>query len=272
MNASFASLERMEQLATVAENYSLARLARAYRARLCLLQGDLNAATHWLMASSAEVNNDLGFLCIFEELTQVRVLLAQKQREAALAKLVQTEQRTKASGNLAYHIEVLMLTALAYQDNLAHAIDLLSQALALAEPECYIRTFVDEGRPLQQLLSQLLETHKKKSGMLRFSFSETYLQTVLNAYAEKRGEDRQVSSSTISTTPPPNSPSPRLLSKRELDVLRLLADGYSDKEIAQQLVLTEGTVKTHTKRIYRKLDVKNRAQAVTRANILHLLP
>jgi LuxR family maltose regulon positive regulatory protein len=126
----------------------------------------------------------------------------------------------------------------------------LERALALAEPEGYVRKFVDEGAPMAVLLEAAAAR----------GISPSYVRRLLNAFGsnESRTPGKQ------------NLIEP--LSERELDVLRLLATDLGGPEIARELVVSLNTVRTHTKNIYTKLGVNNRRAAVRRAEELDLLP
>jgi len=134
----------------------------------------------------------------------------------------------------------------------------LERALTLAEPEGYVRMFLDEGSPMVQLL---LEAAARRimpdyTGKLRAAF-------------EAEGQ-RNTSKSSL-PTPPASQPLIEPLSQRELEILRLFKTELSGPEIARELVIALSTVRTHTKSIYSKLNVNNRRAAVKRAAELHLI-
>jgi LuxR family maltose regulon positive regulatory protein len=152
-------------------------------------------------------------------------------------------------------IEVLTLQALAasHEDQ---ALKFLRQALILAEPEGYVRVFVDQGKSLIPLLRKAAQR----------GITPAYIAKLLAAFTTlpSRQETPRMSSSQRTTGLIP-------LSGREVEVLRLIAGGCSNKEIAAQLVISIGTVKRHTVNIFNKLDVKNRTEAVAHARELGLL-
>jgi LuxR family maltose regulon positive regulatory protein len=127
------------------------------------------------------------------------------------------------------------------------ALTALIRALEMAEPEGYVRTFVDEGPPLRDLLTTL-------------DGPSAYVGELLDAFGERRP-------APVSSVPE-HASQPALvepLTDREVDVLALIAQGLTNQEIADHLVISVNTVKTHAKHIYDKLDVRNRAEATTRA-------
>jgi LuxR family maltose regulon positive regulatory protein len=161
-------------------------------------------------------------------------------------------------------IEILMLQALALQaqDNHIEALIALAQAVTLAEPEGYVRLFLDEGEPLLQLLSQLASTDHRAS---------SYIQKLLAA-CEFHEQEQTAPRST--SKEPRSRPYQSLLdplSERELEVLHLIAGGDSNYEIAGQLIVAVSTVKRHVSNIFSKLDVTNRTQAVARAREFGML-
>ena len=179
-----------------------------------------------------------------------------------LRRLLQAAERADRMGSV---IEILALQALAFQalGETSSAFASLQRALSLAEPEAYVRLFVDEGESMAQLLKGLLEYQRKTRSPGEPGFSRHYLSALLKAF-EQPG---QFSAHPQSGVPALLEP----LSKRELEVLHLLAAGRKNQEIATELVITPGTVKTHIQNLYRKLDVTSRLQAVSRAKALRLL-
>lgn len=209
-----------------------------------LRQGNLAAATHLAQT------HDL-------PLSKARVHLAQGDVIAALAVLELLRQQLEAKGWEDERLKVLILQVLAHQ---AHgekdkAVQLLGDALALAEPGGFIRIFVDEGRQIAQLLPDVAA-----QGIMPDYISK--LKAAFEA-EERKSEDKSV----LLTTQPLIEP----LSLRELEVLQLIAQGLSNREIAEQLFLALATVKMHNQKIFGKLLVKRRTEAVARARELGLL-
>jgi LuxR family maltose regulon positive regulatory protein len=136
-------------------------------------------------------------------------------------------------------------------------VEYLRKSLGLAEPEGFMRVFLDEGRPMEALI-QL--TSVDVEGTLK-----GYTEKLLYAF---ESIPREAGTSGGSSQPERLVES---LTRREVEVLELIASGLSNQEIAERLVLSEGTVKTHTHNLYGKLGVSSRTRAIARAKELHLL-
>jgi LuxR family maltose regulon positive regulatory protein len=130
----------------------------------------------------------------------------------------------------------------------------------MAEPEGYIRTFVDEGPEIEPLASEVLKAHQRRRLDRPDRPSAHYVRKLLAAL------EQAASGTTL-----PTGELPEPLSERELEVLQLIEAGKSNRRIAQELFITAGTVKTHIRNIYRKLDAHSRTQALVRARELNLL-
>jgi len=219
----------------------------AARVLLLIRQGNLEAAAH--LAETHEL-----------PISQARVHLAQGDAAAALVLLEPLRRQAEAKGWPDERLKVLALEAVAHQAHGAkeQAVQLLGEALALAEPGVFIRTFVDEGPPMAQLLSEAAT-----QGVM-----PDYVGKLLAAFEteEQGSEDKSASS----PAPPPQSLI-EPLSGRELEVLRLVSQGLSNREICERLFLALSTVKGHNRNIYGKLQVQRRTEAVARARELGLL-
>ena len=190
-------------------------------------------------------------------ISQARVHLAQGDPSAALAVLEPLRQQVEAKGLKDERLKVLVLQAVAHhaQGEADKAVQVLGDALALAEPDGFIRIFIDEGLPMAQLLSEA-----SVQGM-----RPDYIGKLLAAFeAEKqKGQD---------TSPlPPTQPLLDPLSPRELEVLHLMAQGLSNQEMSERLFLSLDTVKGHNRKIFGKLQIQRRTEAVARARTLGLL-
>jgi LuxR family maltose regulon positive regulatory protein len=236
-----------------------------------------------------------------EQLTLVRALIARRRAPSAAAPadlqpifrfLDRQNHLAEASGWTGWAIEILILQALAWQveGDLPQAVACLGRALALAEPEGYVRIFVDEGEPLRALLrgSEIrdwkLEAYAQRllasfeglpSPISNLQSPTSNLQPPTSNFPRPAGASQPVLASGPGGGQPPTSnlqPLPvESLSPRELEVLRLVAAGASNPEIARQLVVTVNTVKKHVTNIFGKLGATSRTQAVARARQLGLV-
>ena len=251
------------------------------KARVWVAQGRLGEALGWAREQSLSTHDKLSYLREFEHITLARVLLAAHMSDYTdrslleemdllerLLKAAEEGERTRSV------IEILMLLALAHQmqGDFSAALQPLERALMLAEPEGYIRIFVDEGPPLAVLLAKLHERSRKRPRAALTNVPLAYIELLL---ALLRGERVQEGISPPATSSPsvPTPAQPLLdpLTERELEVLRLIAAGLSNRAIAARLVLALSTVKSYVNTIYSKLQVESRTQAVARARALHLL-
>jgi LuxR family maltose regulon positive regulatory protein len=163
-----------------------------------------------------------------------------------------------------------VLQALAHQTqgDIPAALRPLQQALTLAEPEGYVRMFVDEGPPMAALLAQSVERRAQNDSI------SVYAERLLSVFPEAQSAERRAQNndtSALRSTLERSSALMEPLSERELDVLRLLRTELNGPEIARELMVSLNTLRTHTKNIYSKLGVNNRRAAVRRAEELDLV-
>jgi LuxR family maltose regulon positive regulatory protein len=151
------------------------------------------------------------------------------------------------------HMLVLQAAVWAKRMNDSSALDCLEKALALTEPEGYIRVFLEHGQPLQRLIQLFKERHGDSE----------FVRRLLAAFETRRKREPGPAPAAQALIEP--------LSGRELEVLKLLAQGYPDKKIAETLVIARDTVHKHLKNIYEKLDVHSRTEAIARGRELKLL-
>jgi LuxR family maltose regulon positive regulatory protein len=224
------------------------RPVSALKARVWVAQGRLDDALEWTRERGLSVTDDLSYLREFEHITLARVLLARHAIPDAMRLLESLLRAADDGARTRSVIEILVLQAIGYQmqDNIAAALRPLERALTLAEPEDYVRMFVDEG----SAMAALLEVAAKRRTAL------AYVRQLLAAFGKADNRTRV----TQALMQP--------LSERELDVLRLLGTDLDGPEIARQLVVSLSTLRTHTRSIYSKLGVNNRRAAVRRAEEL----
>ena len=233
------------------------------RVRLWLACGELDRATRWARELDLKERPGAPFAHEREEVARVRILLAKQQPVLALQCLGPVLQRARAGQRWGHVIEMLILQALAHQmgQEEAQALDALFEAIRLAEPEGYIRSFVDEGASMAMLLSRLRKRESKHG-------PTPYLDRLLAAFPQQiRAQEHQPKRAGERTKMQPLLDP---LSERELEVLQLLAQGISNQEVAQELVITVYTVKRHVSHIFSKLGVSNRVQALRQARALGL--
>ena len=238
----------------------------ATQAWLFLMQGDEAAALGWAGRSGLRVDQELHHEREREYLTFVRVLIVQRRLDEAMKWLANLLQTAEAQGRTGSVIEICMLQAAALHAAGAvnPALEQLARALALAEPEGYIRLFVDEGAPIAHLLVQL-----RARGPGHQWGSPHYREQLLALLG--RAHDEAVSPAAVAV---PGSGTDLLggpLSERELEVLRLIVAGCSNREIADRLVIAVSTVKWYVNAIFGKLQVESRTKAIVRARDLHIV-
>jgi LuxR family maltose regulon positive regulatory protein len=223
-------------------------------------------AQEWVKGRELSVDDDLSYLREFEHLTLARVLLAEyasNPEEAmiqdALRLLNRLSTPAEEQNRMGSILEILLVTALAYHalGSNTQAFASLAHALRLARPEGYARIFVGEGQPMQTLLSDFRASEEKKPHGKDHELT-LYTDRLLSAFTSDHKEMR--GSKLIEP-----------LSKRELEILHLIAQGLSNQEIGERLFLALNTVKGHNQVIFDKLQVQRRTEAVARARELDLL-
>jgi LuxR family maltose regulon positive regulatory protein len=233
------------------------RPVAALKTRVWVVQGRLGEALQWAREQDLSVRDDLCYLREFEYITLSKVLLARYKSDRtdrfmfeAMGLLKRLLQAAEEGGRTGSAIEILIVQALAHhmQGNIPAALVPLECALTLAEPEGYVRIFVDEGLPM----AALLEAAVKKGVALN------YVRYLLTASGNVKGKP--------SVKQVVNEP----LSIREREVLRLLRTDLSGPDIARELKVSLSTLRTHTKNIYDKLEVNSRRAAIRRAEELDL--
>ena len=250
-------LRQAEELARRSKTARLTAPVAACQVWLWLSSGSRNlaAATRWTQEYS--MDDELSYRREVEHIGVARALIALGQSEEAVGWLARLREAAEAGGRTGSVIEILSLQALAYQSqgDRTQAMAALERALTMAEPEGYVRTFVDEGKAMRDLLR-----HAAAGGI-----ASSYTARLLSAFDEP--------AQPVSTTSGrPGAPDlAESLTEREAEILRLISVGMTNQEIASQLVISVATVKRHITNIYGKLGVSHRTQATARANELNLL-
>jgi LuxR family maltose regulon positive regulatory protein len=234
--------------------------AAARQARLWLAQGNLAAAARWARESGLSSDDGLVFQYILEHSVLARFLAAQGELDPALALLDRLLAVAEAAGAGMPVLTILNLQALVWQEkgDGEQALATLARALELGEPEGLKRAFIDEGAPMGALLREAA----------RAGIAADYVGQLLAAL-EAESERREPGSGDAPSVPW-HQPLVEPLSDREQEVLRLLNTHLSAPQIADELVVSRHTIRTHIKHIYEKLGVHSRAEAVERAQELGL--
>jgi ATP/maltotriose-dependent transcriptional regulator MalT len=239
----------------------------AQQARFYLAQGDVQSAARWAREYGATQDYQ-SYPRHFERITMARVLLGEGRTDETLDFLDRLLQDATSDGRTAHEIELLILRALALnkRGDTDGALDSLKRAVALAEPESFVRLFVDEGPPMAALLRRLIREPQDDESYA--ASPDGYAGRLLAHFAAETG---LYANSGNGTSRSGRTPGLEPLSEREIEVLKLVAAGRSNAEIAGELYLSVGTVKAHVHHIFGKLLVRNRSQAVARARELRLL-
>lgn len=267
LKGTLALLDEAERL-YVSDFAPNVRPVSALKARVWVAAKRLGQALDWACEQGLSADDDLSYLREFEHITLTRILLSQSKLdgsdsslEEAIGLLERLGEAAEAGGRMGSLVEILMLQARArqMQNDIPAALVPLERALTLAEPEGYMRIFLDEGPPMAQLLG------------------ETAARGILPGYtgrllAEFRAEQpTKAVESPLSPAPAALKSLPEPLTEREIEILRLFRTELSGPEIADELVIALSTVRSHTKNIYSKLNVNNRRAAVQRAVELGLI-
>ncbi len=248
------------------------RPMEALKAVIHIKLGRLDKAFDWINKNRLGVNDPLGYLHEFEHLTLARALIArykaqgenrnEKDINSALALLERLLIAAEEGKRLGSEIEISIQQALAFQaaDNISKANNALERALALAEPEGFVRVFLDEGEVMLRLLNG------------DFFAKNGYAKRIISLRKkEKRPAAPPVSPEEAPLVEIANRNLIEPLSERELQILRLIAGGLSNRDISERLSLALSTVKSHNQNIFGKLGVERRTEAVARAREKNLI-
>jgi LuxR family transcriptional regulator, maltose regulon positive regulatory protein len=239
-------------------------IAVSWMVRLQLARGELAQAAAFEQERAANADDVADAARVVDQLTSARLLHARGRHHEALLLLEKLREAAEAMERTGDLIEILTLQSLALwaRNEKERAVNTLTEALAMAEPEGYVRTFADEGAPMGDLLSAVLDAQRRsRRDAATPSVPARYLAKLLSALAR---EDTAPTAAADERLPEPPS-------GRELEVLALIASGRSNREIAGKLFVSASTVKTHINNLYRKLGARSRTQALARARELNLL-
>ncbi|MGD8622249.1 MAG: LuxR C-terminal-related transcriptional regulator, partial [Anaerolineales bacterium] len=240
------ALSEVETSHALSHGFGPATQARsmACHAEIALAMGDIETAANWVERMPERVGAHS--LYRFIDLTPIRLLLAQDKKAAARETLSDLLDQATSAG-WGYASVAIRALAVRAAESEAEAVELLSEALVLSEPEGFIRTYVEVGGSMIPILKEVA-----RQGTL-----PDYVGKILDAYGTK-GERTKL-------------PLVEPLSDRELEVIRLLGAGLSNREIAEELVISIGTAKSHVHNICGKFGVRNRTEAAMRAKELDII-
>jgi LuxR family maltose regulon positive regulatory protein len=247
-NAALGATQQAERIAEILESEVFSEHVAMTRVRIALLQGQVEAPVRWACTARVGLESDI---CAEDEskyLLLARVLLAQGKLNEALLLVGRLLPAVETAGRNGRVIELLALQALALsaQNENNRAMGVLEQALTLAAPGGYVRLFVEWGQPMVTLLQR---AHARQ-------ILPDYTDILLAAFGTASAHNGKVKSTSFRD----------LLTPREQEVLCLLANGASNRAMAEELVVTVGTVKKHLFNIFRKLQVESRTQAIAAAS------
>jgi LuxR family transcriptional regulator, maltose regulon positive regulatory protein len=230
----------------------LSNQLKSVLARIWLAQGDLEIPSRYVQAKGLNIQDEIPYQREIDYDLLLRLLLARGDYEAALHLSDRFLQQASKLGQLGLKIEALILRALALQGNKDNeqALAVFEEALTLAQPEGYFRSFLDQGEAMTRLLC-LAQSRQVGNG---------YAAVLLSGIEKSSGMTQ---------------PSMRLLveplTTREVEVLKFISAGSSNQDIAAQLVISIATVKRHISNIYAKLGVESRTQAIAIGKELKIL-
>jgi LuxR family maltose regulon positive regulatory protein len=215
---SIAAIESLRQAEALTQDQgvttTIARQVEVMRVRVWLEQGNLEALTRWVREMQIDPLDEISYKYQVIYLALSRILIAQKRADTALTLLERLLAQVEALGQMGRALEVLILQSVALADlgDMSRALTVLDRALMLGQPENYVRVFLDEGAPIANLLR-----HAGSHGVF-----PKYVAELLSQFDREMG-----------TIPALQQPLIEPLTERELEVLRLLADGLSNQEIAR---------------------------------------
>ncbi len=264
-----AALKRLFDFTRSFNDSALSDMAQSCRARVSLMRGEAVSDQDLPNITGKTGTGNMGLTLEIPIITQCRLLLAKgsdADLQKAEEKLQECLQLNRARHNTYQMIGIMALLTLIIdrRGRTDESIELLKQAVAMAEPGGFIHPFVESGRPMANLLKRLMGQ----------DVAPNQLEKILNAFEDIN--HTAATQASVADTSSPSTPTPQPLidplSNRELEILEFLAKRLQNKEIAERLFISPNTVRTHLQNIYQKLDTSNRRQAVAKAFDLGILP
>ena len=247
--------EGLKSLEAKIQNPTLLREIQSTQALLSIRVNDISSLEWWVKIASAADQNTLPLQSEREAFTLARLRIAAGNAHEALHLLSPWREDAAWNGRVRSQVEALCLEALANHANAGAAAKSLQEALAIGQAKGFRRIFLDEGARMAVLLQTVLPTLTNRTMSL-------FATSLLHSFPPD-----SISPSTSAKT----EIGVEAISQQELRVLRLLAAGLSNADIARELIVSTNTVKTHVKSIYRKLNVNSRTEARVVARELKLL-
>jgi LuxR family maltose regulon positive regulatory protein len=261
-----AAMKTVEEMAVSFKNRFVLFEVATRSARLSLAQGKISPVEGWERRYESFKDKDPAYLDELARIILARLRMARMQFTEALELLANLRVDAEGAERFGSAIEIMVLEALAHKalGNHPRALLSLERALALAEPEGFARLFIDEGEPMHILLADFRSSRLIKAGESVGSSAPRILAYTKKLLAAFSGPI-QIQNKEPGTMIEP-------LSERELEILRLIGMGLSNKEIAGKLVVAVSTVKSHINSLYGKLGTRRRTQAIAVARDLGVLP
>ena len=254
------ALTSIDEAIRINDNFSPwgKKFAEAHKAKMELSRGDIEYAEKIVQTKDSLIEENFQFHREIEYITLSRLLIAQKKFDEAKVLINRIYKHAQGVGKKLTELKCLILFSKLFykKGDVDQVLEHLYKAFAIAQPEGFIRIFVDEGPPMARLLYEALSR----------GIAPDYVQKLLAAFPVDEPEKDAVNQRKVS-----DFDWIEPLSERELEVLHLITEGLSRQEIASQLVLSLNTIKTHTRNIYSKLGVNNQMQAAGKARALGLL-
>ncbi|MGE3272583.1 MAG: LuxR C-terminal-related transcriptional regulator [Chloroflexota bacterium] len=266
--AARATADEAARVVPSAHVVSLFNPGPAERARLLLALGETDDVDSWVLERGLRETDTPSYPREREHLVLARLLLTRGAQDRALPLLDRLHAAAATQSRTGSVIEVRVLQALAFDaaSKPDCALDTLEDALTLAAPEGYVAVFTDEGAPVADLLRRFVSSvhrgYRPSVAEELIAYATRLLAVASQSHDGLARPSARISGATVLIEP---------LTEREGEVLLLLAEGRSNREIAERLVVTLDTVKKHLTHIFGKLDAASRTQAVARARELQLL-
>lgn len=252
---AIAEIDALEKAEIQQPTGPVAQTAALYRAEIALRQGDLAKAQNWLDESGLKIDTPITYYNEEAMLLQAKTLVASHYDQDAMYLTERIYKELEDQGRMGRVLEILLLQAVLYErqgDSLSMN-QVLGRALEFAETEGYRRSLIDLGANFLLIARDYSGPH------------QDYLRQLVEIIASSlpATEDIIGRAHKLHTA--------GLLSQREIEVLRLVAEGKTNQEISEQLFISLNTVKTHVRHIFQSLEARNRAEAIARARENQLL-